>query len=133
MQRAGRTTGSRAKRRKRTQEAPMPRFVLGLAVACGLVLAAVPAARAQTPVPRLEWHPCPVPSTGTATPAPAAAGAPSGLACASVAVPLDYADPAGPQITVGLARLPARHPEQRIGSLVFNPGGPGGSGGAFVV
>ena len=111
----------------------MPRFVFGLAVACGLVLAAaVPAARAQTPVPRLEWHPCPVPSTGTATPAPAAAGAPSGLACASVAVPLDYADPAGPQITVGLARLPARHPEQRIGSLVFNPGGPGGSGGAFV-
>jgi pimeloyl-ACP methyl ester carboxylesterase len=48
-------------------------------------------------------------------------------------VPLDYADPAGPQITVGLARLPARRPAQRLGSLVFNPGGPGGSGGAFVV
>jgi pimeloyl-ACP methyl ester carboxylesterase len=48
------------------------------------------------------------------------------LDCAHLTVPLDYAAPAGPTITVGLLRHKAT--KQRIGSLVVNPGGPGGSG-----
>ena len=52
--------------------------------------------------------------------------------CATLAVPLDYAQPAGRQIDVRLIRLPARKPSERIGSLLTNPGGPGGSGIDFL-
>ncbi|KAF2145850.1 uncharacterized protein K452DRAFT_305792 [Aplosporella prunicola CBS 121167] len=48
------------------------------------------------------------------------------IECGSLAVPLDWATPHGPQITIGLNRLLARDPAKRIGSVVFNPGGPGG-------
>jgi pimeloyl-ACP methyl ester carboxylesterase len=48
--------------------------------------------------------------------------------CADVTVPLDYRDLDGETITVALTRLPARLVSERIGSLVLNPGGPGGSG-----
>jgi pimeloyl-ACP methyl ester carboxylesterase len=46
--------------------------------------------------------------------------------CASLRVPLDYTRPNGRQLTLALARRPATG--KRIGSLVVNPGGPGGSG-----
>jgi pimeloyl-ACP methyl ester carboxylesterase len=42
-------------------------------------------------------------------------------------VPLDYARPNDQTIKVGLLRRPASDPTQRIGSVVMNPGGPGGS------
>ena len=69
-------------------------------------------------------------------PAPGPATSPGGLTwkacgnlqCASLAVPRDYDDPNGPTITLALARKPARTPSARIGSLLFNPGGPGNSG-----
>ena len=41
--------------------------------------------------------------------------------------PLDYDHPRGAQIALSLIRLPASDPAQRIGSLLINPGGPGGS------
>ena len=50
------------------------------------------------------------------------------LQCGTVAVPLDYADPQGRVIQIAVARHPAEAPAERIGSLVINPGGPGGSG-----
>jgi pimeloyl-ACP methyl ester carboxylesterase len=52
----------------------------------------------------------------------------NGFECATVEVPLDYADPAAGTVELALIRLPAGSPEQRIGSLLLNPGGPGGSG-----
>lgn len=52
--------------------------------------------------------------------------------CATLKVPLDYADPTGPTIELSLNELPARRPGERIGSLLVNPGGPGGSGLEFV-
>ncbi|HVV10820.1 alpha/beta fold hydrolase [Amycolatopsis sp.] len=51
-----------------------------------------------------------------------------GVECARLTVPLDYARPQGPTITVGVLRHKASDPADRIGSLVMNPGGPGGSG-----
>ncbi|MFI7215341.1 alpha/beta hydrolase [Micromonospora maritima] len=49
--------------------------------------------------------------------------------CARLKVPLDYRDPKGRTIQVAVLRLRAQgDPGQRIGSLVLNPGGPGGSG-----
>ncbi|MDA3646318.1 alpha/beta hydrolase [Saccharopolyspora indica] len=50
--------------------------------------------------------------------------------CARVQVPLDYTDPDGPRGEVALLRLPARG--EKIGSLLVNPGGPGGSGMSFT-
>ncbi len=43
-------------------------------------------------------------------------------------MPLDYDKPDGEQITLALVRRPADNPDQRVGSLLVNPGGPGGSG-----
>jgi pimeloyl-ACP methyl ester carboxylesterase len=51
-----------------------------------------------------------------------------GLDCATVAVPVSYADPTGPMLDLALVRNRANDPEQRIGSLLMNPGGPGASG-----
>ncbi|MGH3439259.1 MAG: alpha/beta hydrolase [Sciscionella sp.] len=50
------------------------------------------------------------------------------LQCARLSVPLDYADPKGQTITLGLLRKQASGSGHRIGSLVINPGGPGESG-----
>jgi hypothetical protein len=52
----------------------------------------------------------------------------SGFECASARVPLDYAKPQGPNIELALIRHRASDPTERIGSLFFNPGGPGGAG-----
>ena len=51
-----------------------------------------------------------------------------GFQCATLTVPLDHADPSGPTINIALNRRPANDLSKRIGSLVVNPGGPGGSG-----
>ncbi|MFJ9783341.1 alpha/beta hydrolase [Amycolatopsis sp. NPDC101161] len=92
---------------------------VGLA-ACAVLLAACTGAPAPAPPPappdlgkftqqKLAWTSC-----GEA------------LDCAHLTVPLDYAAPDGPAITVGLLRHKAT--KRRIGSLVVNPGGPGGQG-----
>ncbi|KQU65433.1 alpha/beta hydrolase [Phycicoccus sp. Root101] len=48
--------------------------------------------------------------------------------CAKLEVPLDYAKPDGDRIEISVLRMKATKPRDRIGSLVVNPGGPGGSG-----
>ena len=48
--------------------------------------------------------------------------------CTEIEVPLDYADPDGKAITLSVLKVPALNEKQRVGSLVVNPGGPGGSG-----
>jgi pimeloyl-ACP methyl ester carboxylesterase len=52
--------------------------------------------------------------------------------CATLDVPLDYSDPSGKTISLALIRKEAGDPSQRIGSLLMNPGGPGGSGVEFL-
>jgi pimeloyl-ACP methyl ester carboxylesterase len=51
-----------------------------------------------------------------------------GFQCARLLVPVDYQHPGSRYFSLPVIRLPASHPSQRIGSLVLNPGGPGGSG-----
>ncbi|WAU78912.1 alpha/beta hydrolase [Streptomyces sp. Qhu-G9] len=53
-------------------------------------------------------------------------GAP-GFECATVKAPLDYAEPAKGDIRLAVARKKATGPGKRLGSLLVNPGGPGGS------
>jgi pimeloyl-ACP methyl ester carboxylesterase len=48
--------------------------------------------------------------------------------CARLSVPVDYAHPAGGTIRLSVLKVPSTDPDKRIGSLVVNPGGPGGSG-----
>ena len=51
------------------------------------------------------------------------------LECTHLAVPMDYSSPAEERMQIGVLRVPAQgSPEERIGSLIINPGGPGESG-----
>jgi pimeloyl-ACP methyl ester carboxylesterase len=50
------------------------------------------------------------------------------LDCATVVVPLDYADPQGPTASLNVVRANATDPSSRIGSMLVNPGGPGAAG-----
>ena len=49
----------------------------------------------------------------------------TGVQCAELSVPLDWTNPQGQNITLGLTRLPSKEANNRIGSLFVNPGGPG--------
>ncbi|MBW5422234.1 alpha/beta fold hydrolase [Streptomyces sp. BG9H] len=60
---------------------------------------------------RLRWRECGV----------------AGFECASVKVPLDYDKPAAGDIKLAVARKQATKRSERIGSLLVNPGGPGGA------
>ena len=88
-------------------------FLLLLAMLLGL--GPVIAGRAQEATPE---------ATPTALAWSACADA-DGWECATLPVPLDYADPTGPTIDLALTRLPAGDPARRIGALVVNCGGPG--------
>ena len=61
----------------------------------------------------LEWEPCG-----------------DGLGCATAKAPLDWEDPGDGEVELALVRHVATG--ERIGSLLVNPGGPGGSGYDFV-
>ncbi|WP_326847435.1 alpha/beta hydrolase [Streptomyces kaniharaensis] len=74
---------------------------------------------------QLAWAACPAdPETGKTDDSP--------VQCATLKVPLDYASPATGTLDVAVVRNPARKQDQRVGSLLLNPGGPGGSGVAMV-
>ncbi len=79
-----------------------------------------------TPPPRpatgpIEWGPC-ADDPGAAV----------DLECASITVPLDYGAPDGRMIEIAVARVATVDEDERIGSLLFNPGGPGASGIDFL-
>jgi pimeloyl-ACP methyl ester carboxylesterase len=93
-----------------------------LALLAGTLVAGAvvaPSTAAATPVSTIDWKPC-----GEDAP---------GVDCATIEVPLDYARPHGEKIHIGLARRPAKDQSKRIGSVLVDPGGPGGSGVAFVM
>ncbi len=52
------------------------------------------------------------------------------MQCATLQVPLDYDKPTGDTIGMALIRFPATG--DRHGAMLFNPGGPGGSGFDFI-
>ncbi|GAA2255691.1 alpha/beta hydrolase [Streptomyces amakusaensis] len=57
---------------------------------------------------------------------------PKPIQCGTVTVPLDYAKPNGRQITLAVDRIGnTGTKEERQGALLYNPGGPGGSGMRF--
>jgi pimeloyl-ACP methyl ester carboxylesterase len=76
------------------------------------------AAAAMAPAPaasaseRLTWEECD----------------PKPMECASLDVPVNWAEPLGRTIRLDLVRLPATEPARRIGSVLGVPGGPANSG-----
>ncbi|MGW4232302.1 alpha/beta hydrolase [Streptomyces sp. NPDC004980] len=82
---------------------------------------------------KLDWEPCTAPSeaqgSGT-TPSPLPGG--TTWECSFMDAPLDYGAPDGRTIELALIRAAARNQDRRIGSLVFNFGGPGASGVATL-
>ncbi|MEU3222588.1 alpha/beta hydrolase [Streptomyces sp. NPDC006976] len=71
----------------------------------------VPAALKSYYAQHLSWRDCGV----------------SGFQCTTMKAPLDYAKPDGGEIKLAVSRKKATGPGKRIGSLLVNPGGPGGS------
>ncbi|MFI6038564.1 alpha/beta hydrolase [Streptomyces sp. NPDC051315] len=80
---------------------------------------AAPSTGAPSPG-HIAWKPCTPPSGE------------GGFECATLTVPVDWKRPRGATIDLALARHLATDPERRIGSLLINPGGPGGSGVDFA-
>jgi len=52
--------------------------------------------------------------------------------CATISVPMNYDKPKGRKIDIAITKKPAADKSKRIGVLIVNPGGPGGSGIDFV-
>jgi pimeloyl-ACP methyl ester carboxylesterase len=99
----------------------MRRWTVGGMAAAMLIAAAAGVAGAQelgaaAATARIDWSKC---------------GA--RLECARVRVPLDWDRPDGARITLKVVRHLASRPEQRIGSLFVNFGGPGVVGAATVL
>ncbi|KAJ6603511.1 TAP-like protein-domain-containing protein [Mycena vulgaris] len=70
-----------------------------------------------TPSACLDWKPCH-----------------SGFQCTRLTVPLDYSAPQGTNASIAIVRLPSTAPKSEYrGPILFNPGGPGGSGVDAIV
>ena len=82
----------------------------GLLLGGLLLTAACSAPAAPAAAPTLAWAACP------SDPA---------LHCTTITVPLDRAEPGGATVALPVVKVPARQPEQRLGSLVLHRGGPG--------
>jgi hypothetical protein len=52
--------------------------------------------------------------------------------CGTLKVPIDWSKPSGATISLAVARRPAKNPQQRVGTLFFNPGGPGDGAAKYV-
>lgn len=102
----------------------MIRRLTAFAVVVGLSIGACDSAATTPPTPT------PIPYS---TPSPVAwTDCGSGFQCGTVTVPLDYSNPPSGMIKIAVTRKPATDPSHRIGSVLLNPGGPGGSGVAYV-
>ncbi|MFH8988688.1 alpha/beta hydrolase [Streptomyces sp. NPDC017940] len=78
---------------------------------------------------KLSWKDCPAPSAaegGGDAPSPLPGGAE--WQCATMKAPRDWDEPKGDTLDIALIRARTSDRDRRIGSLVFNFGGPGGSG-----
>ncbi|MFE2300796.1 alpha/beta hydrolase [Streptomyces sp. NPDC059445] len=84
------------------------------------VLTALPSATPSALAPyygqKLNWRSCGVP----------------GFECATMKAPLDYAKPGSGDVRLAVSRKKATGPGKRLGSLLVNPGGPGGSAVGYL-
>ncbi|MFC3575751.1 alpha/beta hydrolase [Streptomyces yaanensis] len=92
--------------------------------------APAPAGGGGLPLQKLKWKDCPAPSAlqgGGSAPSPLPNG--GRWQCATMKAPLNWNDPKSGTIDIALIRVKASGPpSKRLGSLIFNFGGPGASG-----
>jgi pimeloyl-ACP methyl ester carboxylesterase len=108
----------RSSRRRLTLSQRAIRAACGIAFLCTVLVlttAATAAPGATAPEAGIAWQPCPIETLPTRE-------------CGELIVPLDYDEPDGVTIAVAVALVPATDPAERIGSVITNPGGPGGAG-----
>ncbi|SEG40918.1 alpha/beta hydrolase fold [Nonomuraea solani] len=86
---------------------------------------AEPASQSTAEPDKIAWGPCTDLKRPDGEP-PARQDA--SVRCGKLAVPLDYAKPDGERLDLALIKLPATGKAKRLGSVVFNFGGPGASG-----
>ncbi|WP_370941980.1 alpha/beta fold hydrolase [Amycolatopsis sp. cg5] len=91
------------------------RAIAAIAVAISVAATATPA-NAQPS--GLDWRPCAQDATAD---------------CATLLLPIDHTDPKLGSFPLAVARRKATDPGKRIGVLMVNPGGPGGSGVSLAV
>jgi pimeloyl-ACP methyl ester carboxylesterase len=89
-------------------------FLLALASLAAVLWA--PSPGVAVPVPKLDWRRC----------------IPQGFQCATVSVPRNYSHPRRSTIHLAVIRHRATDLAHRIGTLFYNPGGPGESGMASL-
>ncbi|NAZ82565.1 alpha/beta hydrolase, partial [Kineococcus sp. R8] len=111
-----------------------PRAVLAALTSLLLVTGCSALGGGSGPEPSPVGAPAAVPGEAASDPALARfydqrlqwTGCQGGFECTRLQVPVDYADPAGATTTLALVRLATTATgEDRLGSLVLNPGGPG--------
>ena len=95
----------------------MRRLIAAL-LASGTVLALSLSGTAAA-APAIPWHKC-------------ADANQRGFQCAKIRVPLDHEHPGGRRITLALIRHRATDPGRRIGTVFYEPGGPGVPGTQFL-
>lgn len=100
---------------------------MSLTTSPNLVLTAVPAALLVALLPPLTAGAVPGPTSRPSLAWGPCEGADARQECATLQVPMDHADPDGPQISLAVSRIPAESPTSRRGALFLIPGGPGGS------
>ena len=139
MDRRESTRASRSLSRRRTRTVLALGLIAALAFAVGVVGPTSPpvssVAPAATGSPVANGSPTPIGGAGSRSPGTTGlvwSSCTAPFECATVRVPIDYAHPANGSIALALIRLPSTDPGTRIGDLVTNPGGPGGSGVEFV-
>ncbi|MFJ8191695.1 alpha/beta hydrolase [Streptomyces sp. NPDC096094] len=89
--------------------------LVGVSTALLGITAPVTASATAGPSTSLTWTAC---EGGAADPR---------QQCATLQVPMDYADPDSPLIDIAVSRIPSENPDARRGALLLIPGGPGGS------
>ncbi|WP_343967212.1 alpha/beta hydrolase [Kribbella koreensis] len=84
-------------------------------VVAAVILALVPGNAIAKPA-GIKWSPCKPDSV---------------VQCGYLTVPLDWSKPDGVKTQIYVARVPAKDQAHKLGSLTFNPGGPGGAGASI--
>jgi pimeloyl-ACP methyl ester carboxylesterase len=80
--------------------------------------ALAPVAAAAAPAYSIRWSPCP----GSAD-----------AQCGTLRVPIDWAAPRGPRLDLAVARRAADDRAHRVGTVFYNPGGPGDGAVDYIV
>ena len=81
---------------------------------------------------KLDWQACDPKAVGEVL-GRALAMLPQRVHCALMRVPLDYDNPGQGELKIELLRVLAQQPQRRLGTIAFNPGGPGVDGLALAL